>query len=470
MPSFQQLLKGFAERVAKRQSEMDELQKSVGRRIALEEAAQSKFANPEIAPTDFKLYHGSPYKFDEFDFESNLLKGEGAMAFGPGGYMTGHDPLAREYARNLYARHAERPPKNSDHVGIREALATDPRGTAEWLRALQVGKIIERGDAGKSFGSHLESTDALPPHLVGRPGAPGPVGERYGKPLFAMEAKSFQEGIPEYREAMRRAGIAEPVDSWSKDRRIGRGGISPLEAIRRGKEISRVLDTDFPGGVRPKQYARYKFLSPLELEMNFGVKDPSDSSAFWRAAGATRRGMSVDPALRMNLNSTGRVVDGRPGRANYKASMMPGGIIDMRNPAWPPPTPAASNMARRLYTTGIDASFADMLPYDYPISAMTPEKIGALAQLAERYSFLERLKPESTGQDFLRYLREVGEPPIKQIQALKEAGIPATFFLRGGKRGSLPDTIDPSDFNYIIHDQSRLDKPDVEEFRTGGAV
>jgi hypothetical protein len=459
MPSFQQLLKGFAERVAKRQGELDELQKAASRRIHLEESANSMFTNPEIAPTDFKLYHGSPYKFDEFDFESNLLKGEGAMAFGPGGYMTGHDPLAREYARNLYDRHG----RLATHLGIREALSTDPKATAEYLRAITVGHLLPWADkyGGKSFaalntvGPRSRAAEKLV-HL----GVP----LTYKKPYASWESKReflgdrtiYADDFEPYAHEIRKAGL---LPTTPKERRIGMGGISPLEAVMRAAlEGSKARDA------RPK--LREEFEPDYAAAVTGKPVSWSDVIAHNKAKFREPVGQpSGFNSRRRNLNSTARVIEGRPGSANYSASMSPNSLINLRDPKFA----TGDELARRLYTTGIDASFADMLPYDYPISTMTPEKIGALAQLAERYSFLDKLTPESRGYDVLNLLKSAG-PPIKQIQALKEAGIPATFFLRRGKRNGLPDTIDPSDFNYIIHDQSRLGKPDVEEFRAGGAV
>jgi len=103
MPSYQKLMRGALEKLAKRQSEMDAMQAEIAARAALEAQAKATFADPKVAPKGpLTLFHGSPHKFEEFDFENNLLRGEGALAFGPGGYMTGHEPLARAYARDQY--------------------------------------------------------------------------------------------------------------------------------------------------------------------------------------------------------------------------------------------------------------------------------------------------------------------------------------------------------------------------------
>ena len=100
---------------------------------------------------------------------------------------------------------------------------------------------------------------------------------------------------------------------------------------------------------------------------------------------------------------------------------------------------------------------------------MRPEKLGALAQLAEQRGVLDKVTPDMTGEDFMRMLQRTGSNK-DVLQGLKDAGVPATFFLRGGRRGSLPDKLDPSDFNFVVHDQDKLGAPDFREFAGGGSV
>lgn len=301
-------------------------------------------------------------------------------------------------------------------------------------------------------------TDTAPPS---RPGGRSYTSARE----FLGDRTIYADDFEDYAHEIRKAGL---LPTTSKERRVGFGGLSPLEVVRRGREMRAALEGSKARDVRPK--LRETFEPDYEAAMSGDPVSWSDVLAHNQAkVGMSGDYWGMEPAgfnsRRRNLNSTARVVEGRPGTANYSASMSPNSLINLRDPKFS----TGDAMARRLYTTGIDASFADMLPYDYPISTMTPEKIGALAQLAERFSFLDKLTPESRGYDVLNLLKSAGSP-IDQIRALKEAGFPATFFLRGGKRGALPDTINPSDFNYIIHDQSRLDKPDFEEFASGGSV
>lgn len=138
MPAYQQLLKGALARLAKRQGEMDELSAPVAQKIQALSQAESRFADPELQA--LKLFHGSPHEFEKFDFLGNMLKGEGAMAFGPGGYFTGHEPLAREYATSLADRYSK-PPAPARHKAMVEALKKNSKATTEYLRAMNAEKL-----------------------------------------------------------------------------------------------------------------------------------------------------------------------------------------------------------------------------------------------------------------------------------------------------------------------------------------
>lgn len=470
MPSFQKLMHGALERIAKRQGEIDELQKLASRRIELEGAANSLFANPDVAPQGpLTLLHGSPFKFDRFDFENNMLKGEGAMAYGPGGYMTGHAPLAREYAKTLYAKHAgdARVDPSSYHPGIREAATRDPKATAEFLRAKSVSKIPnDYGDG--DFRRELTILKNLPPHLREIPNPRAPNVENYDGNVDSWLARSVTsiDGVDAYRSAMADAGLGpEAVDV-----KVGRGGVAPAEVIRMGRELRKAVKAQSPlDSLRPRIQQRMEFVdTPYGRPMRgrdfyqSPLHDDIDNYG-----GGYIPGMGK---VRQNLNSTFRVATGRPGNSGYVASMTPGGRIDLRDPKFLALMEKDPELARRLYSAQFDASFADMIPYDFPISTMKPEKLGALAQLAEKHSFLDKLTPESRGFDFIEMLRKAAGKPIDQVRALKEAGFPGTFFLRGGRRNGLPDKIDPQDFNFVIHDQDKLGIPDVEKFATGGQV
>ena len=501
MSSFQKLMVGALERIAKRQAELDELQKAAAKRIALEGAGNSMFANPEIAPQGpLTLMHGSPFKFDQFDFEGNMLKGEGAMAFGPGGYMTGHEPLAKSYAKNLYEKHAGRANILGAHPVLRAAAVKNPVEIAEFLRARNVAKGLGEKLDRPAVGTGLRDMRRLPPHLADRYEPQGSVANwRQGQPpepqyIFKTEGRA--QDFDAYREAMLESGLSRNViEQLGKSARVGRGGLAPSQAVNIGGALRNVIEKSYGGAnLRPRLSERMSYMPQAEYDdlLHRQRRDPKRGLStyygdlpadtdYYTGPGSLR---SVDPALRQNLNSTWRAVNNRPGNKAVKVSMSQsgqgGGAIDFNALARYKAAIDGSNnseFARRLYRAQFDASFADMLPYDYPIATMKPEKLGALAQLAERHSFLDALNPELTGQDFLRLLREsksfygkgrAGE--LAQIQALKEAGVPATFFLRGGRRSDTPSKVNPADFNYVIHDQRLLGRPDVEEFAVGGRV
>lgn len=53
-------------------------------------------AEDVAAPTGFRAFHGSPYEFESFDF-SKMGTGEGAQAYGRGGYFASEADVARGY-------------------------------------------------------------------------------------------------------------------------------------------------------------------------------------------------------------------------------------------------------------------------------------------------------------------------------------------------------------------------------------
>lgn len=458
MATFQQLMRGAAEKIAKRQAELDELQKAAAKRFELETAARNHFSGQD-PEGGLRLYHGSPYNFDRFDFEKNLLKGEGAMSFGPGGYMTGHEPLAREYARNLFDRHGS---AADSHRGIRLALETDPKAAAQYLRALQVGKMQDAGIGEGSTRNEVRTMTSLPPHLRNLPPNYIPyvsTTSRVSAPTnYALESRTTASGIDDYLKLAESVGIPPQ----KQPTRIGRGGISPLEAIRRGKELERAM-----GGrpdIRPRLQER---LSPIDQTL-FGWQDVNDYMQDM-GGGFSLSGMTK---VRNNLNSTWRLLNDRPGPAGYIASMGGHGNtgrVDLRDPRFTMENP---ELARRLYEAPFDAKLEDMLSYDYPLRTAGPRTIGALTQLADKYGFTDRLHPDMLGHEALRALQDKVRSPLAQMQALKEAGLPGMYFERGGRRGSgqIPDQFKPDNYNYVIFDQDKLGPPKKTEFSTGGVV
>jgi hypothetical protein len=262
-------------------------------------------------------------------------------------------------------------------------------------------------------------------------------------------------GIEQYADLVSQRFGANTLDILGQSGRVGRGGMRPDDAKAMGNELRKVIESRAPG-LRPR--------------LRETVSRPSleDLATLKRYDWNPRL---VDNTIRGALNSTWRVLNDKPGNTGIKISMDPasrgpysGGTVDLRNPM---AQQDSDQFARRLYSAPLDASWADMLPYDYPIETVTPKLMGALTQLAAQHGDLDLLRPRMTGQEFINTLRG---KPIDKMRALKEAGVPATFFLRGGQRGKLPDVLSPEDFNFVIHDQTRLGKPEYDEFAKGGAV
>jgi hypothetical protein len=236
---------------------------------------------------------------------------------------------------------------------------------------------------------------------------------------------------------------------------------------------------DVSGATNPENNGRFVIsnVTALELTVQVNVANTVTMPFVNEAAGATVTIATAGKLLIIPLN--GRTNDSFTIEKYYetintsevytgiKISMDPasrgpysGGTVDLRNPM---AQQDSDQFARRLYSAPLDASWADMLPYDYPIETVTPKLMGALTQLAAQHGDLDLLRPRMTGQEFINTLRG---KPIDKMRALKEAGVPATFFLRGGQRGKLPDVLSPEDFNFVIHDQTRLGKPGYDEFAT----
>jgi hypothetical protein len=75
---------------------MDDVAKGVGKAAG----TVTKAGALADALTPMRAYHASPYDFDKFDF-SKIGTGEGAQAFGHGGYFAGHEPTMEEYWRQF---------------------------------------------------------------------------------------------------------------------------------------------------------------------------------------------------------------------------------------------------------------------------------------------------------------------------------------------------------------------------------
>jgi hypothetical protein len=103
---------------------------SIGNENAILESGAAKSA-PE--PPGITAYHGSPYNFDKFDF-SKRLTGEGANAYGAGGYFAENEGVAKSYRDALNnkqwnLRESARTPENEqmiDYINKAKSGASTP--------------------------------------------------------------------------------------------------------------------------------------------------------------------------------------------------------------------------------------------------------------------------------------------------------------------------------------------------------
>lgn len=462
MSAFTAAAKALAERLAASRAELEAANALVSKRIALEQAATGRIA--DVAPESVRLYHGSPHRFETFDFESNMGRGEGAQAFGPGGYMTGHEPLARQYAESLTDRLLRKiaPPPDRTHTPMRRAVKADPQAAAEYLRALQVRKLVDRGINEGRLNTDLKVMEQLPPHLTGM-FEPNTKVERYSgitskfgvQPMYAMNAENRLTGLNDYMNVLDKHG----VNVMALKPRIGKGGESPDEVVRIGRELRGMMKGAVPhDDIRPRIM---QGLYPANKdEMNWA----------WRHQNMKGQNLPGLEKIGVNLNSTFRAATGRPGKATYHPSMS--STVNLRNPNpiddyVPPPL-----LKRRLYQTDLQVPMREMLAYDYPLKDQNPALVSRIAELADKYGIIDSIGPEMPVQNVLNRLTDQmgaqGMKTVDKMRALKEAGIPGHYFLRGGRRRDMPDQINPSDFNFVIFDQDVLGTPDITEYKRGG--
>lgn len=457
MAGFQKLLKGALTKLAQMQDEMRALGKPAGETIDLMAQAESRFSDPELKA--LKLYHGSPHTFDKFDFENNLKKGEGALAYGPGGYLTGHEPLARVYARNLASRGSQQ--FSATHRQLAEAYTKDPEALTEYLRAMNFRKI----------------TDIMGPDPVTRRDVLTPLhkyelqmGEHVRVPV-GPQSYRLTEQTTRWKDRERYEQLLHDV-LGSEDKniptRIGRGGIEQNEALRIGRELrhaGRVEDINPRLVLGPRKHIRTYV--PDEDPEDFSKSAMpyhlwgSEAMMFNEKAGR------VPPnVIRRNLNNTTRALIGEPGPLPYKASMQRS--LDLSKPL-PPPA------ARNLYETELPLGPEDLLPFDYPARVASPKVLGALSQLKQHVPGIETVAADVgglTGEALVAALRKTKLSSAEQMRLLRESGLPGMYYLRGGRRGqnAIPDKFNPDDYNFVMFDDTLLPPPKRTEFAAGGKV
>lgn len=110
---------------------------------------------PRRIPNPIRAHHGSPHDFDAFDF-SKIGTGEGAQAYGHGGYFAENPAVAREYERSLAAAPKVVTEKGDvvyqgmgshfSRTGPTASKETEPWGLAlaasdgDWTRAIKTAK------------------------------------------------------------------------------------------------------------------------------------------------------------------------------------------------------------------------------------------------------------------------------------------------------------------------------------------
>lgn len=474
MAGYQKLIKGALEKLAAWQAEARAQGMTTEELITQMQKAQSKFAG-QTPEGGLKLYHGSPHEFEKFDFENNLKRGEGALAYGPGGYLTGHKPLAEAYARNLSGR------LNTfamSHGPMLSALKADPQATAEYLRMVNFKKIMDAGfpESGRAKSRELTLPDrdrydysAAPTVVNGRVEVEYPVIPAKHPDHYILTERDLNfRDFDRYGRAIEDIGL----DPRATQTRIGRGGIDPSEARRIGAELrKRIAPENIDPAIlrgRPRELSR-----PAVEQGHNGVSRDQLKGLWDEVVGFNRSNNSsgdISDPVRNNLNNTSRFLRGETGKIPYKASMQRS--VDLNN------LPSEHAPLRNLYETDLLHPVEDLLPYDYPFSTASPKVLGALSQLTAKYPGLAPYIADPTvakGADLVEALRKGAagtKDPQEQMRALRESGIPAMYYLRGRRSGAeqVPDLFKPDDYNFVTFDDLLLPPPRRTQFAKGGAV
>ena len=407
---------------------------------------------PQVQERALQLYHGSPHRFDKFDFEGNLLRGEGAMAFGPGGYMTGHRPLAEEYARNLTAR-ANRPinvPQGplGGSPWLSKMMKIDPEATLAYLQ----GKQLSTFDAD----SLVNGLPTLYSHYRKDPASGRYVTEWFEAPANHVNVEAFydhanragvdlRQFLPSYNNASGRTyegtqarpirGPATMYEALKLGDKLA-GAPSPLVQWDKAKAVHAGSGYGFPDGQSTQQMKQSVRQSNLRA---------------LAAAQAEVPGPKYTNGI--GKNNTVDFNNWRDKLKNWD------GNVEVHKPTVHEPS---------VYETTFDANPNQMFSYDGQLGDESPAVLGALSRVGGRFGV--EVKPDMKGADFINTLHSKAGA-LNSIRALKEEGVPAMYFLRGGRRGSeLSTTFEPSDYNFVIFDQDRINIDDVKNKRRGGAV
>jgi len=483
MPAFQKLLQGGLEAITRAQQELHpsedaltlltqlrlDAKRSPRELIGGAAAAKAKEIYEGQHLGGLELYHGSPHLFrptpvnplGEFDFLSNLSQGEGYQAFGPGGYLTGNEPLGWEYARNTTARKNNPRGRDRGPPPIPDtwlaAYRHDPEGFIEFLRARTVQKGRGYGvfDPGRWVQKEASSQ-------AGHSGAG-----------FVSEVKA--KNIDPYLDAMKRTAWVDDRltnfnrSDWAADsgrKLLDAGALSegaPSLSVKKlpGSEIPAGLGwgqqrTDFLRdmqermGLDPARFTHLSLLNPVRNNLN-----ATESGAFYAR----------------NPNVSAGLAPGRP--TKYKQSMSD--TLDLRRLGEGPiPEEPKPEYRPRLYTAKTPATPTEMFSYDFPLEINAPRVVAALHNIA-----IEKKLPlpteygfeTVTGERFIKQLREkLGSK--EAVKTLRDADVPGMYFQRAGRRDNSvpPSTFDPDSHNFVWFDDPMLNIVKREDKKDGGSV
>ncbi len=361
------------------------------------------------------VYHGSPHVWDEPAFIDNLKSGEGALAFGPGGYTTGYRSLAAEYARNLAARANGTGDDFAKHgpSWIAQLRAMDPSDS------VLANFMMHRGADRVSRFAY--------PSVVSTPGY------KAAQELMAQVTPEMRALLDKKKLREGRTGeiynAAQPTDAQV---RFAKDAAPELAEVSRLARLA----------VAPGWGGR---LGP-DMTLQINARNAANSAAFLADPSTPR-------SLRLDMKATG-VKLGAPPRDDPRTFMGPRRTIQPN-----------------IYNLSLQTNPADTLPLDYPVSSASPRLLGALELLHRAAN--QTLDPRLPGRDVMSNLGLMHpDNPALAAQVLRESGIPALNYLRGGRRNfdEVPTTFNPEDYNFVTFDDSVLKLKSRANKAHGGSV
>ena len=477
MSKFQQLVKGAASAIRKAQEELRALSAPEAQQVPeppeppkpptaeerLAALAKNKFAG---APGGFKLYHGSPHTFEKFDFLNNLKRGEGALAFGPGGYMTGNEPLAKKYASVLGAR--------GKGTGLSpHAVDLLSNHKDDFLEFLRLGTAARLAKNNPAYEQDLSRVFHTRKRMVER------TPERYGP--YPAPGEEWIDGVhgripAVYEDTGPATRVVTPVNFAQYLNTMRKELGKDLEEVSKLKLYnSRAARNARDMGFDARQIMKSGEVGVPSLKTKIYAGAPTgaelERAPVMRSSIDSPYGDNRSSIQARNLHNLNQAIAGNPkGKARAPYSFGFRSRADLLTAG----TPANRN----LYELDAPFSPEDLLPYDYPLEYASPKVLGALARMAEDpelSAFLpsgmtvapERVLSSTRGSDLMRHLKNF--EPRDAAMAMKRAGIPGLYFERGGQRGGgLPERFDPDMYNFVIFDDEQLPVPKRTQFAHGG--